>query len=259
MLPPESVVRVAREQAYWDEAYRSTGSEHHRYLWCKHIEGKSYIGEYFQGLAAELRQRSILSLGGGVDRLGVRLAKAGNEIVTVDVSPVAAAATVDLAKQQGVACHVRALVGLAEEIPLAKESFDVVSKRALHHMDIARTVMRVQELLVAGGLFLAEEPMCLLRVLRWIHQKLPFHPNAPRTSDERELTPADLALIRGTFGEVKLDYFDFMTRESVSYLLDKARMEWLLRPLGKLDHRLINHDLPILRCLGSYVVIEARK
>jgi hypothetical protein len=252
--------RAAREEAFWNDAYQSTGSGHHRYLWSKHIEGQSYVGECFQRLAATLRQRRILSLGGGVDRLAVRLAQSGNEIVTVDISPVAAAATLTLAEQEGVVSRVTTLVGLAEEIPLPRESFDVViSKRALHHMDIARTMVRVRELLVEGGVFLAEEPICLLRSLRWVHRNLPFHPNAPRTEDERELTERDFALIRNTFAAVSVEYFDFVTRESIAYVLDRGGLAWLLRPLGKLDHHLINHALPVLHRLGSYAVFEATK
>ena len=252
--------RAAREEAYWNSAYQSTGSEHHRYLWSKHIEGQSYVGERLQRLASGFRHKRILSLGGGVDRLGVRLAKASNDIVTVDISPVAAAATLDLAAREGVADRVTALVGPCEEIALDPEAFDlVITKRALHHMDIPRTVGRIREVLVEGGLFLAEEPICLLPALRWIHRQLPFHPNAPRTDDERELTGGDLALMRSTFASVAVEYFDFMTRESAAYVLDRLKMAWLLRPLGKLDHRLVNRGLPILRHLSSYALIEATK
>jgi Methyltransferase domain len=190
----------------------------------------------------------------------VFLAKAGNQVVTVDISAVAAAATRELARRDGVKDNLTTLTASVEEVALERESFDVViSKRALHHMDIVRSVGRVYEWLVAGGVFLAEEPICLLRALQWIHQRLPFHPNAPRTPDERELTEHDLALIRHTFSHVGVKYFDFIGRESVAYFLCNARMDWLLNPLGRIDYFLINQGLPILRRAGTYAIIEATK
>ena len=88
---------------------------------------------------------------------------------------------------------------------------------------------------------------------------MPFHPSAPRTPDERELTSADLALIAHTFRDVRTRVFDCLTRESVAYALVNLRMEWLLSPLGRLDDLLLNTALPMLRGAATYAIIEARK
>jgi SAM-dependent methyltransferase len=252
--------RAARERAYWDDAYRPGGPFHARCLWTKRVEGISYIGERFYRLAGELRYKRALSLGGGVDRLGIFLAKAGNRVVTVDVSPVAAAATAALAAREGVADRLSPVVGEAEDALFAKESFDaVLCKRSLHHLAVPRAVARAHELLVPGGVLLAEEPICLPRWLLWAHEKFPFAPGAVRTPDERELVPEDFSLLRRTFRKVRVCYFDLLARESVAYFLCKARAEWLLRPLGKFDYFLVNRCLPVLRYLCTYAIIEAVK
>ena len=259
MNPPQHS-RLTRESAYWDSAYRSDGGEHHKYLWVKSVEQRSYVRERFVGLCARWRGKRILSVGGGVDSLAVDLARADNRITSVDISPVATAATAALARQQGVADKVTALVGASESVDLPNGSFDVVlAKRALHHMDVARTVARVRDLLVDGGVFVAEEPICLSAGLRWVHRRFPFHPRAPRTPDERELTEEDLLLIRRTFREVRTSLFDGLTRESVAYVLVSIRMGWVLNPLGRVDAFLLNSGLPLLRAAATYVIIEARK
>jgi len=252
--------RASREQAYWDRAYRVTEPEHAKCVWARRNEGGAYIGAYLEGLLRDLRDKRILSLGGGVDYLGVRLAQAGNHVVTADVSSVASAATAELARQTGTADRVVALLGAAEDLAFDRESFDlVICKRSLHHMDLNRVVPRVWEALCPGGLFLAEEPVCLLRPLQWIHRTFPFAPEAPRTQDERELTGEDLNFITNIFTNMSIYYFDVLARESIAYFLHRWRLGGLLRPLGKLDYFLSNHCFPPLSYLGSYVIIRATK
>jgi len=252
--------RAVREQIYWDDAYRTGGPHHAKYLWTKRIERISFIGECFYRLTGSLKHKRILSLGGGVDRLGVSLAKGGNQIVSVDVSPIACAATVELARQEGVLENFVSLVAPGEEVQLEDGSFDVVIfKRALHHMDLPTVIGRAHRLLVPGGLLLAEEPICLLGWLLRAHTTFPFHPEAVRTIDERELVPGDLNLIRRTFSEMDVSYFDCVARESVAYFLHRARIDRLLRLLGKLDHVVLNRYLRVTRYLSTYAIIRAVK
>ncbi|MGH9196094.1 MAG: class I SAM-dependent methyltransferase [Acidimicrobiia bacterium] len=251
---------AVRERRYWDDVYRATGVEHFKYLWSKEIEGLSYVGRHFRRLVGHLTGKKILSLGGGIDRLAVLLAKNANDVVSVDVSPVAVAATIDLAEQEGVSGRLTALVGTAEETLFPHRSFDaVIAKRALHHMDFATVLTQVHDLLVSGGVLIAEEPICLSRWLSWLHSSVPFHPRAPRTQDERELTNSDLMLITRSFREVTISYFDVLARESVAYLLCKARCGGTLNQLGQIDYFLTNRCLPALRYLSTYVILQATK
>src|SRR5262249_53962659 len=148
---PAMNARMGREQAYWDEVYRGTGAEHEKYLWNKHVEGLSYTGEYFRQLTSDLKDKRVLSLGGGDVRLAIELAKGGSSVTTVDIAATAAALTSELAKQVGVSERLTAVAGPAEEVVFEPGSFDgVIFKRALHHMDLVRVLTRAHELLVSG-------------------------------------------------------------------------------------------------------------
>jgi ubiquinone/menaquinone biosynthesis C-methylase UbiE len=250
--------RLDRERAYWDEAYRATGAEHRKYLWAKHVEGRSYIGQYFGRLTSSLKDKRILSLGGGIDRPAIEMAKAGNRVITVDIAPAAASLTYELAKRERVLDRLTTMVASAEEVVLEAESFDaVIFKRALHHMDTARMVSRAHALLASGGVLLAEEPVCLPKWLQSFHRRFPFHPDAPRTSDERELDADDLSFVRHTFPHATFLYFDCMSRESAAYVLSRLTLGWLLQPLGRGDYLLMNRYVPLLRHFATYVIIHA--
>lgn len=251
--------RAAREKAYWDEVYGAEGLGHGKYLWSKCVTESSYSEDFFNALLGEFSRLKILTVGCGVDTVGVSLAKNENRVVSLDISPAAARLTRELSRRAGVESSLSAVVMNCEEMAL-DEKFDVViCKRSLHHMSLPRVIERAHDCLVEGGRFIAEEPVCLLKPLRWIHAKLPFHPESPRTPDEDELTEEDLALIADVFREVKFHYLDCLTRESVKYFLWRARAARLLRPLGRLDFALVNGYLTPLKHLSTYVVVQAVK
>jgi hypothetical protein len=251
--------KAARERAFWDEAYRAEGSAREKYLWSKFITESSYNEDLFNAILAKFSRRRILTLGGGVDATGVSLAKNNNRVVSLDISPAAARQTRELARRLGAEKNLSAVVMNCEEMAL-EEKFDVVvCKRALHHMSLHKVMERVHGCLAEGGCFVAEEPVCLLKPLRWIHEKFPFHPEAPRTEDEVEFTGEDLAFIGDSFREVRFHYTECLTRESVKYCLWRARADGLLRPLGRLDFSLVNYYLKPLKYFSTYVVIQATK
>jgi protein-L-isoaspartate O-methyltransferase len=250
--------RATREKTYWDEAYQVEGFNHEKYLWSKYITDASYGSDFFNNLLRKFSHHRVLTIGGGIDTVGVSLAKNDNRVVSLDISHAAVRQTRELARQLGVEKNLSAVVMNCEEMVL-DEKFDVVvCKRALHHMNLSKVIERVHDSLIEGGSFIAEEPMCILKPLRWIHEKLPFHPS-PLTDDEAELTEEDLALIESVFREVKFHYIECLTRESVKYCLWKAGAEKLLRPLGRFDFSLINKYLTPLKYLSTYTVIQAIK
>jgi SAM-dependent methyltransferase len=142
----------------------------------------------------------------------------------------------------------------------APASFDVVvCKRALHHMDIARVVPVIHTVLETNGVFVAEEPVCLHPLVRWVHERFPFYGDAPHTADEMELTFPDLDLIAKTFRSTRLFHFDLLARESVAYQLNKRRWNRLLYILGKTDFYLANRLMRPLSRFCNYVMIYAIK
>jgi protein-L-isoaspartate O-methyltransferase len=251
--------RAAREKKYWDEAYRAEGLNHEKYLWSKTFANSSYSEDVFNDLLKKFSGKKILTIGGGIDTTGMLLAKNNNRVTSVDISEVAARRTNDAARQLGIEKNLGAVAMNCEEMAF-EEKFDiVVCKRALHHMELSKVIERVRQSLVEGGRFVAEEPVCLLKPLRWIHEKLPFHPEAPRTADEVEFTSKDLAFVESAFREVEFHYIECLTRESVQYCIWKAQAGRWLRRLGRFDFSLVNHYLTPLKYLSTYVIIQARK
>jgi SAM-dependent methyltransferase len=258
--PYSAGTRRHREREYWDRIYDTEGRNFQNYSWMAYVEETTYNARFFRDRIRLLHRQKVLSIGGGLDRFGVTLAREGNRVVCVDISAVAAARTQELANQAGVAGNLIALAGSCEGIDLPPESYDlVVSKRALHHMDISRVVPWLHTLLKPGGVFLAEEPICLHPLIRKIHDKFPFYGDAPHTPDERELTDADLALVQSTFRSTRLYYFDFLARESVAYHLHRLRWPRLLYWLGQTDYYLVNRLIRPLQRLCNYVILEAQK
>ena len=251
--------RISRERVFWDRLYSERMSGHEDTFAERYVHKFAYGRQVLHSTLDGLHHMKILSIGGGVDRLAVHLAQLENTIVTVDVSPVAAMLTRDLACQSGVLKRVSAVVGNCEEIRF-RSAFDVVlCKRALHHMNLRAVVPAAFEALQYGGLFLAEEPICFLDVVRWFHRTTPFHPDPVRTLDEKELTAEDVAYVAGYFREHRTQYFDMITRESIVYFLSKFRLEKFVTFLGYADYLLTNRYLRFLRSFSSYVMIEAYK
>jgi cyclopropane fatty-acyl-phospholipid synthase-like methyltransferase len=107
--PPEAGGRLLREKVYWDQVYSREGDGSPSYSWMKFVEDRTYIAELFQALLTPLSRRRLLSIGGGVDRLGISLAEEGHRVVCVDVSPEASARTRELADRAGVSDRLTAL------------------------------------------------------------------------------------------------------------------------------------------------------
>ncbi len=250
--------QAAREKAYWEETYRAGGLDHEKYLWGKFINESSHGDEIFNALLGQYSRHKVLTIGGGVDALGISLAKKGNSVVSLDISDEASRQTRELARQLGLEKKLSAVAMNCEEMAFDDEFDVVVCKRALHHMRLPEVLGRVRNALKEGGSFIAEEPVCLLKPLRWVHKKLPVNPS-PRTADEVEFTQEHLALIAGAFREVKFYYMEFLTRESVKYYLWKAGAGRALRPLGRFYFSLVNKYLTPLKYLSSYAIIRAVK
>jgi hypothetical protein len=256
----ETLTRAARERATWERAYTVGSDTYAQVLWTKHIERLSHIeGQFYRALGSFSGMR-ILSIGGGVDRAAVYLANRKNHVVTADISHAAASTTLDLENRPIGNC-LHAVVADCQEQCFRPESFDaIICKRALHHMEIGRTIDIAHALLVPGGVLLAEEPVCLTPFLRFVHKELPFHPQAIRSEDERELREDDLRLLETRFQSVNVRYFDLLARESIAHFLCRLRMETIvLRRLGRLDDLVANRLFRCVRRLCSYVILECRK
>jgi hypothetical protein len=73
--------RAAKEKAFWDEAYGIERPTREKYLWSKFITETSYSEDLFGALLGEFVGQRILTLGGGVDTVGISLSK-NNRVVS---------------------------------------------------------------------------------------------------------------------------------------------------------------------------------
>src|SRR3954451_11377811 len=152
--------RLGRERDFWDRLYRERSQNHEDTFAERYVRKFSYSRQVLHAKLGRFRNMKVLSIGGGVDCLAIYLARLENTVVTVDISPVAAELTDNLAREHGVAARVSALVGNCEEMEFRNSFHAVVCKRSLHHMNLRAVVPVAAEALVEGGVFLAEEPIC---------------------------------------------------------------------------------------------------
>ncbi|HYY74874.1 MAG TPA: class I SAM-dependent methyltransferase [Gaiellaceae bacterium] len=99
---------------------------------------------------AEVEPARVLEVGCGTGAFAERVARElGASVVALDISPH----MVELARRRG----VEALVGTAEELPFADETFDcAVANWVLHHVpDLDRGLAEIDRVLRPGGRFLA--------------------------------------------------------------------------------------------------------
>jgi SAM-dependent methyltransferase len=251
LTPPEQR-RIQAETSFWDEVYvkRETTSPN--------LGGSNLwdMDDFFYNLIHRSNARRILSIGGGIDSLAVNLAKAGADVCSVDVSRVACERTRLLASQDALQGSLNVIHSSCEQLEFDREIDLVISKGVLHHINFDKGVARIKRALKSGGVLIAIEPICLSSVIGCLQHHFPFHPQEVVTADEIKLSGRELGLLRREFSRVEVQYFEFLSRPSLTYILGKLHASRLVPKLQKLDADLIKH-LPYLRHYCQHGVIEA--
>lgn len=257
--------RYAIEKDFWDRTYSDITIEemgdridlnnfHPVYDFLREY---SYTEYFFHNLIKEVRNKRVLSIGGGVDKIALYLAKKGNDVVSVDISRAAANRTLLLAKKLNVEDNLKTHCLGWEEVNLNKKFDIAICHDALHHMKIKKSVKKIHDSLEEDGIYFGMEPVCLSRFIRFLHKKFPFYPT-PFLEGEIELTRKELEIITKMFKNVEFYFFDFLTRESISYILYKFGCRGMIRTLGKLNF-IFMKQFPVFKNFGSYVVFRAIK
>ena len=222
------------------------------------IRESAYSEKFFYELVKDISRKRILSIGGGVDKVAIFLASRGNQVVSVDISPKAVAITQELSCRFNLthALKVHELNFEEEKIP---GEFDlIITHDSLHHMSLEKVLPKIHAMLSTAATFIALEPVCLSPLIKKFHEKAPFHPTPFFKGIEDELSAKDLATIKKLFTQTTLYYFDFITRESIGYRLNKLKLHKVLKALGRIDFAILN-SCPFLRKAASYAIIKAVK
>ena len=259
-------ISSAEQQRFWDEFYGdlapvdladSSDLDSFHPIYAEHRRF-SHAERVFQDLIAPLRGKTVLTIGGGIDKVAVYLARKGNDVVSVDISAEASRQTELLGTELGL--RERLSVQRADwEIADFEREFDVVIFHdSLHHMDCELALRNAHRALRDDGVLFAMEPICLLKLLREIHERFPFRPDPYVEGGEAELARQALDTIAELFQSVDLHYFDMLSRNSIGYFLGRFWNGVLLRALSAFDARLLN-QFPFLRPLSSYLIVCAAK
>ncbi len=259
-------ISPAEQQRFWDRFYRdldpvdladssNLDSFHPTYAYHRRF---SSAERFFQHLIAPLRGKTVLTIGGGIDKIAVYLARRNNDVVSVDISAEATGETELLGAALGLRDRLSVQRANWEMVDYEHEFDAVIFHDSLHHMDCEVAIRNAHRALRDHGLLFAMEPICLLRLLREIHERFPFRPDPYVEGGEAELTAKELDTIEEFFHGVDLHYFDMLSRESVGYFLAGFRNGVLLRALSAFDAGLLRR-FPFLRPLSSYVIVRAAK
>jgi len=199
----------------------------------------------------------FLEVGSGTSPYGIRLAKAGHNVVAVDISKAELAEAHGYARSQNVEMQfVRADI---EHLPLRSESVNtVVCGTVLHHVHyvLKDTLAEFVRVLEKGGKMVAFEPNShdLLEYL-FYHPRNPLHFKSP---NERPLCPRNLRRMLNSVGfsssmvEPKVFYSDgFFPQLSVLFRVCIAAYRPIAFILGKID--------PTGAWNGNYLVVSSVK
>lgn len=203
-----------------------------------------------------VKGRRVLQLGGSGTAILALLLAGASEAVLLTPMLGEAQTALEVAKLLGMQDRFRCVIAVAEEIPLANESVDVVfSGGCVHHMRTEIAFPAIARVLRAGGRFAALEP--------W---RAPFYILGTRLLGKREanpfcrpITPATVAPLFDAFSVARYELHGTLTRYPMLGiqkfgLITPQHVAW---GIGRADDWLCSHLG--LRRYGSGVALLAEK
>ena len=191
----------------------------------------------------------MLEVGCGRGDLTLELLRRGARVTALDLSP----GMVEVTRRRAGPLGAEVAVAPVEETGLPAESFDrAVGKWIIHHADVPAAATELARVLRPGGkgvFFENQDRNPLLRVARRLAWRAPGV-HRVGTADERPLSAADLAALRGQFGDVELRYPSLYLFEALSRALGHRAH----RRLSGLDASLWRR-VPRLRPYGWHVLL----
>ena len=198
-------------------------------------------------LLGNLDGQDALDYGCGHGVAATILARRGARVSAFDLSPGYVREARLRADTNGVS--INAVVAAGEQLPFADDTFDVVWGNAvLHHLDLTLALPELKRVLRRGGRAVFCEPWGGNPALEFARRRLPY-PGKHRTRDERPLSPADLATIRGQFAHCRVTGHELFAA--------LGRMNPALNKLSRLD-QLLTRLVPKSQMWARYLVIELR-
>ena len=166
--------------------------------------------------------RTVLDVATGTGLFSVRLAREGFRVIGVERNPHMLAQAIRKAREGG--GSFRAVLGLAEQLPLREKSISVMfSTNAIHHFDFQAHFREVQRVLEPGGCYI------VYTRFRKHNARSIWGQLFPRFAEKetRLYDPEDFEGLDGACPELVLDSLDelsFERRFSQDRLLQAARL-----------------------------------
>ncbi|MCC7124216.1 MAG: class I SAM-dependent methyltransferase [Acidobacteria bacterium] len=192
MIEHDTEGNRTRNKAHYDTLFRGTSVDaildkvrrHDAFLDDATRTDTSWVALYDGGFRDRLRGARVLELGSGDGLNSLVMAAAGADVVSIDISDVAAEMLTAAAERLGLTARVTALAGDFSTVPLPAASFDfVVGKAFLHHLTHEledQYLRKAATLLRPSGEARFAEPAvnsAMLDRLRWI-VPVPGRPSA---------------------------------------------------------------------------------
>ncbi|MBI5772281.1 MAG: class I SAM-dependent methyltransferase [Verrucomicrobia bacterium] len=203
--------------------------------------------------------KRVCDFGCGAGETSTELAWIGYQVTGFDLSPE----LIELAKRRAlldkVVDRVQFLVADAAQLQLNAANFDLVLVQGvLHHIPIREGLDTLHALLAPGGVAVIQEPIIFSTALRRLRDLTPVPKDI--SPNERQLEPADIALVAEKFEIVERRYFNLLTRlqRLVPGCFPKVRGAFRTG-LAWLDGALLTCVPPLRRFAGALVLVARKR
>jgi SAM-dependent methyltransferase len=169
-------------------------------------------GDRYHARVAELASAAdVLDYGCSVGASAARIKDRCRSLVGIDISDVA----IEVARREVATGEVaKFFVMDAMDMSFPDDSFDLAfGSGILHHLDTEGALCELRRVLRPGGRVVLWEPLGLNPAINFYRYITP----AARTEDEHPLLPADFAIMRRTFSNVRVEFYGFTTIAAVPF------------------------------------------
>ena len=239
--------RTAREREYWNKI--RSGDDARAGLAKYYVIAERRQAAYLDRLRTSAAGGTrMLELGCSDGRVSLELARAGADIVGVDISDVAIANARDAAVDEGLSARFD--VGDAANLPYDANSFDVVfASSVIHHLDVPAVAREARRVVRPDGHAIFLEPLGHNPLIGLFRRVTP----SARTVDEQPLRAVDVLALQTGWRSSAVHYFDFLTLAAVP-LRHRRPFHGVNRALAAADAALF--CVPGLWRLAWFALIE---
>jgi ubiquinone/menaquinone biosynthesis C-methylase UbiE len=204
--------RVRLEAKITDDRIASINLERYR-----DIDLDAYVStfawrRYLFGFLGDVRGKHVLDICCGYSMTPVMLAKAGANVVAVDVAPRTLECVAEVAAMHEVSDRVYVHCGPVEQLPFPDQSFDVIyGGAALHHLQLDRAGQELSRLLRRGGRGGFQDPLGHNPVLEFARDNLNYRHKHPVKGTDHPLRVREIDSFGRYFASYIWRGFDLLT------------------------------------------------